>query len=75
MYWKSEFLINSGAVFLAHRSQSDMVSFCDRFLSGVQLSVNFYFKRHILINRSANFIQTSQECSFRSQLLKIDQII
>jgi hypothetical protein len=34
-------------------------------------SVNFYFKWHLLINHSANFIQTSQECSFGSHLWKL----
>jgi hypothetical protein len=58
--------------FLAHLSQSDRVSFCDRFSSGVlPASVNFYFKCHLLINHKANFIQTSQECSFGGHLLKL----
>jgi hypothetical protein len=36
-----------------HLSQSDMVSFCDRFSSGVRSasSVNVYFKQHLLLNR------------------------
>jgi hypothetical protein len=32
--------------FLAHLSQSDMVSFCDRFSSGVRRSVRLHFRVH-----------------------------
>jgi hypothetical protein len=41
-----------------------LVSFCDHNSSRVCLSINFYFKRHLLINCWANFKQISQECSF-----------
>jgi hypothetical protein len=34
-------------------------------------SVNFYFKRHLLINNSADFIQSLQECSLGGHLWKL----
>jgi hypothetical protein len=57
--------------FLAHLSESDMVSFCDPFLSVVRPYVKIYFKCYIFINGLANFIQTSHECFFGSQLYKL----